>query len=194
MNELVNHLNYVKFHLGCGHRYFGPDWIHVDADTSYNHVKSTDIYLEGAHPNSADIIYASHLIAYIPQDKINLALWNWLRVLRPGGILRLATPDIEKLAELYAFKKIGIQQLIGPVLGIMEITHDNQKKTLHHRNMFDRSSLTKKLLQSGYVDVKEWKWQEVDHGKFDDHSQAYIPHMEKKKGILISLNIQATKP
>jgi len=27
----------------------------------------------------------------------------------------------------------------------------------------------------------------------DDHSQAYLPHMDKENGILISLNIEATK-
>jgi hypothetical protein len=28
---------------------------------------------------------------------------------------------------------------------------------------------------------------------FDDHSQAYIPHMDKENGTLISLNIETIK-
>jgi hypothetical protein len=29
--------------------------------------------------------------------------------------------------------------------------------------------------------------------EFDDHSQAYLPHMDKENGTLISLNIEAVK-
>ncbi|MGH7660527.1 MAG: hypothetical protein ACRENA_06385 [Vulcanimicrobiaceae bacterium] len=39
-----------------------------------------------------------------------------------------------------------------------------------------------------------WRWQDVDHGSVDDFSQAYFPHMEKEKGILLNLNMQAYKP
>ena len=43
------------------------------------------------------------------------------------------------------------------------------------------------------IDFSAWDWRKVDHGKFDDHSQAYIPHMQKETGTLISLNIEAVK-
>jgi hypothetical protein len=49
------------------------------------------------------------------------------------------------------------------------------------------------LKKAGYKNIKRWDWRKVDHGKFDDHSQAYIPHMDKKNGVMISLNIQAQK-
>ena len=36
-------------------------------------------------------------------------------------------------------------------------------------------------------------WLSRRHKNFDDYSQAYIPHMEKNTGLLMSLNVEAYK-
>ena len=36
-------------------------------------------------------------------------------------------------------------------------------------------------------------WRETEHSQFDDHSQAYVPHMDKENGVLISLNVECNK-
>ena len=41
--------------------------------------------------------------------------------------------------------------------------------------------------------VIEYDWRETEHSEFDDHSQAYIPHMDKDNGTLISLNVECIK-
>ena len=46
---------------------------------------------------------------------------------------------------------------------------------------------------SGFEDTKKYDWRETEHSMFDDHSQAYIPHMDKENGTLISLNLESTK-
>ena len=53
----------MKLNVGCGWRDFGRDWIHVDAG-DYSHLDSTDITLPEYAPNTADLIYASHVIEY----------------------------------------------------------------------------------------------------------------------------------
>ena len=45
----------------------------------------------------------------------------------------------------------------------------------------------------GIQSVKRYDWRETEHAEFDDHSQAYIPHMDKENGTLISLNIEGVK-
>ena len=42
-------------------------------------------------------------------------------------------------------------------------------------------------------DYKWYDWEQTEHSKFDDHSQAYIPHMDKENGTLISLNVECIK-
>ena len=38
-----------------------------------------------------------------------------------------------------------------------------------------------------------WDWRKTEHSQFDDHSQAYLPKMNKEHGTLISLNVEAIK-
>ena len=64
---------------------------------------------------------------------------------------------------------------------------------IFHKTCFDKESLSKILKENGFKNIREWDHKKVDHGKFDDHSQAYLPHMDKEKGILISLNLEGTK-
>ena len=43
--------------------------------------------------------------------------------------------------------------------------------------------------------LKQYKDYLLSHTEkdYDDYSQAYIPHMDKERGILISLNVEATR-
>ncbi len=36
---------------------------------------------------------------------------------------------------------------------------------------------------SGFDMVKRYDWQKTIHKDYDDHSQAYYPHMDKENGI-----------
>lgn len=44
--------------------------------------------------------------------------------------------------------------------------------------------------EAGFTEAKTWDWRQVEHGKHEDHSQAYIPHMDKTHGRLMSLNVE----
>jgi hypothetical protein len=49
----------------------------------------------------------------------------------------------------------------------------------------------KSLLETnGFINTKLYDWRLTDHANIDDHSQAYIPHMDKNNGTLISLNVE----
>ena len=41
--------------------------------------------------------------------------------------------------------------------------------------------------------ISIYDWRKTEHAKFDDHSQAYLPHFEKEEGTLISLNVESKK-
>ena len=43
-------------------------------------------------------------------------------------------------------------------------------------------------------DPRYWDlYERTGHKDYDDYSQAYVPHMDKENGLLISLNVEATK-
>lgn len=58
---------------------------------------------------------------------------------------------------------------------------------------FDFDSLKKVLVDTGFKNVGIWDWRTTEHATVDDYSQSYLPHMDKDNGMLMSLNIEATK-
>jgi len=179
----------IKLHLGCGKRDFGPDWINIDG-ADFPHIKYHNVtVLYPFEDNSVDLIYASHLIEYFDREEVVPVLSEWRRTLKPDGILRLAVPDFEAMANLYMNHGYSLDKILGPLYGRMPMGN----KMIYHKTTYDKSSLIDVLKMVGFKDFRGWNWWEVDHGKFDDHSQAYLPHMQKETGTLISLNIEAVK-
>ena len=59
--------------------------------------------------------------------------------------------------------------------------------------IFDENYLRRDLLASGFREVHRWDWHNTEHRSVDDYSQAYLPHMHKEDGRLVSLNLEAVK-
>lgn len=178
----------IKLHLGCGKRDFGPDWISIDGAT-FPHIKSHDITKLEFEDNTVDLIYSSHVIEYFNRVEVLDVLNEWKRVLKPNGILRLAVPDFESMVNLYVNGNYQLESFLGPLYGKMPM----DDVTIYHRTTYDFNSLKNVLESIGFSDVKRYDWRDTEHSNIDDHSQAYIPHMDKDNGTLISLNIECTK-
>ena len=178
----------IKVNLGCGWRNFGKDWHHVDGG-DYDHLDSNDIFNLPYEDSSVDLIYASHVIEYFDREEITSILELWKTKLKTGGKLRLAVPNFEVISKLYSEGHYILDSFLGLLYGKM----DMGKETIYHKTVYDWNSLYNVLLQAGYSDIERWDWRQTDHSQYDDHSQAYIPHMDKTNGTLISLNVEAIK-
>mgnify|MGYP003645790479 CR=1 FL=1 len=175
----------MKLHLGCGKRDFGSEWVHID-QSNFPHVVHQDVTNLPFEDNSCDLIYASHLLEYFDREEVVYVLKEWCRVLGEGGILRLAVPDFESMCNLYR-TGYSLDRFLGPLYGKMG------DPPIYHKTSYDFKSLKSLLQEAGFKKVIRYDWRDTDHSNFDDHSQAYIPHMDKDKGTLISLNIEASK-
>jgi predicted SAM-dependent methyltransferase len=178
----------VKLHIGCGKRNFGEDWQHIDG-IDLPHIVHKSVTKLSHEDNSVDLIYASHLVAYFDRSEILDVLQEWKRVLKNGGILRLATPDFEIISKLYSEGKYYLASFAGPLYGKMEMN----TQTIYHKTAYDFTNLRETLMIAGFKDVKRYDWKQTDHSQHDDHSQAYLPHMNKQTGTLISLNVECIK-
>ena len=176
-----------KLHLGCGWRNFGPDWIHIDGG-NYEHLDFGDITKLIYQDNTVDLIYASHVLEYFDRDEAEVLLTEWIRVLKPGGTLRIAVPDFKRLMWVYQHTT-DLNKILGPLFGKMKMGEE----TIYHKTVYDLESMKRLLEKLKLKNVKTYNWRETEHAGFDDHSQAYFPHLNKENGLLISLNIEATK-
>ena len=113
-------------------------------------------------------------------------LSEWKRVLRVGGTLRIAVPDFNAICETY-LKYRDLEMVRGLVYGGQDHIYNI------HYNAFDFESLRNELKELGFEGVNRYDWRQTEHANVDDFSQAYLPHMDKQNGRLVSLNVECTK-
>lgn len=179
-----------KLHIGCGDRDFGDDWIHIDGNRKSSHINYTSIEdLSQFKNNTIDLIYASHVLEYFSRGEVILVLNEWKRVLKEGGVLRLAVPDFYEMTKLYLDGRFPLESFLGPLYGEIIMAD----KFIYHKTVYDFNSLANILHDVGFSDIKRYDWRKTEHSHFDDCSQAYLPKMDKENGTLISLNLEAIK-
>lgn len=186
--------NKIKLHLGCFHKKIhGFTNIDIREDVEPDLVDNV-FELNKAEDNSVDLIYVCHVLEHATRDESKKALKRWHEVLKPGGILRVAVPDLEACFEYYmATKDLDILQ---------SMLYGSQKHPYDFHYMgWDEKTLTRDLKNAGFSSVNRYDWRETDHFYIDDYSQCYLPKISyatrriegKIEGKLVSLNLEAIK-
>ena len=80
---------------------------------------------------SVDEIRASHVLEHFPRAQAMAVLREWVRVLKPGGLLRVAVPDFGVIAEAYVAGEALDTE--GYVMGGQVDRHD------FHHALYDRA-------------------------------------------------------
>lgn len=88
--------------LACGPVFIdSPVWANFDF-VAASGVQQADLL--GRLPlsdNSTQLVYSSHFLEHIPKPQVADFLSECLRVLKPGGVLRLVLPDLQNMARTY---------------------------------------------------------------------------------------------
>lgn len=183
----------MKLQIGSGEKRL-PGYTNVDIIEAPNVDIVCDASdLSNIESSTVDSIYASHVLEHIYPFDVATTLKEWRRILVVGGELRLAVPNFDALVDVYSTTG-DIDMILGPLYGRGCKVPMGEQAT--HKTAYTFGKLETVLSENGFVDIELWDWREFFCGElegFDDYSQAYIPHMAKDSGILISLNVVAKK-
>ncbi|MFA5423837.1 MAG: methyltransferase domain-containing protein, partial [Phycisphaerae bacterium] len=167
----------LKLNLGSGSQEL-KDYINLDIK------KGNAIFpLSDYQTGTVDEVRASHILEHFPQAKIKDVLREWVRVLKPGGILKIAVPDFDKLANDYLHKVP--QDYPGYIMGGQIDAND------FHRSIFNKETLWELMESVGLELQGEWKSEIEDcavlpislnvQGRKREQSAPFATNFEKPK-------------
>ena len=89
-----------KLQIGAGPNEF-DGWLNAD----YSPRSRSAIFMDATQPfplpsGSFDFIFSEHMIEHVPFEQGQKMIAESFRVLKPGGTIRIATPNLEKVAAL----------------------------------------------------------------------------------------------
>lgn len=109
--------------------------------------------------NSVDVLYSSHMLEHLDRVEAGLFLAEANRVLVPGGMLRLALPDLEKIVATYrangdADAFVESAHMCAPrPRSLLARLKNLVTGARHHHWMYDGASLSKLVAAHGFRDA-----------------------------------------
>jgi len=175
----------IMIHLGCGD-IASPEFINVDARPGPHihyicDVRDLSIFTD----DYADLVYACHVLEHIRHRALRKTLWEWRRIIKPGGVLRLSVPDFDKIVHIYESSDHDINSILGPLMGGQGYRYNI------HCSVFNHNYLTDRLKEVGFSEVRKWDPNSVEYHDFQDWANSDI--LRNERAFPISLNLEAVK-
>jgi len=162
----------IKLNVGCGTDY-KKGWINIDNNTDENiESDKLDLDWDMRNPlpfddNSVDFIFNEHFFEHLTPDEARSAMTDLMRILKPGGVMRIAMPDLEDIVDHY----LNVPLDKDPVIEKFKI--DFVKTRAEWMNMsfrwwghlwlYDWEELVRRLHEVGYDNVVRCKLRESKH-------------------------------
>jgi predicted SAM-dependent methyltransferase len=171
----------IRLHLCCGDKKL-PGYLGVDIrqEVAPDILASVD-NLSLIEKESVEEIYFCHGLEHIPSNGAASCLLGLKRILKVGGILRLALPDFEALAKLYVADFCSLDEIKPAIYGAQDYSES------FHYASWDIRSLSAILKRCGFDEIKRYLAPDFLPASYFDWSLHSI------KGINTSLNIECIK-
>ncbi len=191
----------LKLHVGCG-GFLLPGWLNSDLSPLN---RGGVLYIDATErlpfaDASLDFVYSEHFIEHLPYRQGRFFVEECQRVLKPGGVCRLATPKLEFLIELYqnqaapleAYARDSFDKWVGGDLYSRALVINNFFHNWGHQCIYDHSTLTQLLTLSGFKTVVACEVGESEHAalqNLEHHHSLTTPEFNR----LETQVVEATK-
>jgi predicted SAM-dependent methyltransferase len=169
-----------KLHLGAG-RNLLPGWTNTDnhmiVQKHQSLLQRTTQHLDitkkfDLESNFFDYIFTEHVIEHISyHDGVNMLTESY-RVLKPGGRIRISTPDLEFLIQMYLEKNKLMEEYIKFSAERYNLPGDTDTFIINnfvrewgHEFIYDKKTMISLLERIGFKDIKMYNIRESD----DEH-------------------------
>ena len=156
----------AKLHIGCGNNRY-PGWLNTDI--SEMACKQGAVYMDaGAEfpfpDDSFNYVYSEHLIEHLSYAQAVNMLRECHRVLKPSGVIRIATPNIRFLVDLYQNPDKPVNKAYikwsanggggGPVFPEHAIFVINKfHRAWGHKYIYDQEALSNLMQENGFSHI-----------------------------------------
>ena len=144
MTEAIQTQDPIRLNLGAGDC---PLPLYQNLDIKSGKDVQTLDYAD----NSVDEVRASHLLEHFPHGQTVAIVQEWVRVLKPGGTIRISVPDFDKIQEVYNSRGSYDVPIEAFLMGGQLDEHDR------HLAIFNRQKLETLLRAAGCVRVESWQ-------------------------------------
>ena len=156
----------AKLHLGCGTNHFSG-WVEVDLERQQRPDIVHDLRLGLPAPErSCAFIYSEHLFEHLPLPDAQRLMRDCAAVLQPGGVMRVAMPDLESLVAFYRGPWRDQPWIDDHGYGYMSTAAEMLNTAMRdwgHLYLYDFADLAYRLSEAGFVDVRQCEWGQSDH-------------------------------
>jgi predicted SAM-dependent methyltransferase len=152
----------VKVHVGCGDNLLDA-WLNTDLSEMN---RGGVVYLDATQPlpfenGTVDLVFSEHMIEHLGYQEGVGFLNECYRVLKPGGVCRIATPTFEFLNELYndrtgkysAYLQWSIDQWVGGEITTPVMVVNGFVRNWGHQFIYDSETLTRIFRSVGFVEI-----------------------------------------
>jgi len=143
-----------KLHVGCGNVKL-PGWLNIDVEPGADLV--IDVR-EGLpfEENSIDFIYNEHFVEHFTYEEGEKVLREFWRCLKKEGVLRIATPDLDFLVQIYNkdFKNQDWFPAGFEFVKTKGMAMNMAFRWWGHQYVYNEEELTGQLVKVGFQNIK----------------------------------------
>lgn len=158
LNDKVKKYGKLKIHLGCGFENW-KEYINIDLNKEISNadILADAVSLPFIDNDSVDVIESYHLIEHLGHKKALNALKEWYRILKPGGICIIETPNLGPTLESFCRLKTNSGEISGDFGpgSIYETIYGGQQDVgNYHLACFTLSTIMTLIKAGGFKEFK----------------------------------------